>query len=259
MSRYYYQPQSLSDVDIQLITLIKAIDNEVNHVYSKRRMRAELIARGYLVGLKKVAKLMKVAKIQAVTPKKKHRYVDSDDEPKYAPNLLQRQFKQASANTHWVGDITYLRTHQGWSYLACVLDCATQEIVGYALSQNPNAELAKQALKNALACKQPNSSELMFHSDQGVQYSAKLFRTYLESLSIRQSMSRRGNCWDNAVMERFFRSLKTERLNDLSFINHKCVVTEVENYIRFYNYKRRHSSIDYQTPHQKYNQWKKVA
>ena len=259
MSCYYYESKSISDEDMQLITLMKAIDHEVHHVYGKRRMRAELVARGHSVGLKKTAKLMKVANIQAVTPRRKHRYVEPEDEPKYAPNLLQRQFKQARANTHWVGDITYLRTHQGWSYLACVLDCATQEIVGYALSKSPNAELTKEALKNALACKQPNSPELLFHSDQGVQYSAKLFRTYLESLRIKQSMSRRGNCWDNAVMERFFRSLKTERLNNLSFINHNCVVAEVEQYIRFYNYKRRHSSIDYQTPHQKYNQWKKVS
>lgn len=100
----------------------------------------------------------------------------------------------------------------------------------------------------------------MLHSDQGVQYSAKVFRNKLTLLNITQNMSRKGNYWDNAVMERFFRSLKTERLNNLSFINHQSVVSEAENYIQFYNYKRRHySGIDYTTPHQKYNELKKVA
>jgi transposase InsO family protein len=97
----------------------------------------------------------------------------------------------------------------------------------------------------------------MFDSDQGVQYKAFEFRNVLAKLNITPSMSRRGNCWDNAVMERFFRSLKTERLNKVSFINHQCVTNEVENYIQFYNYKRRHSGIDYMTSHQKFNKVEK--
>lgn len=107
--------------------------------------------------------------------------------------------------------------------------------------------------------KKLNTRKLMFHSDQGVQYSAKIFRDKLALLNITQSMSCRGNCWDNAVIDRFFRSLKTERLNHITFINHPSVVDEVENYIRFYNYKRRHSIIEYMTPHQRYNKFKNVA
>jgi len=107
--------------------------------------------------------------------------------------------------------------------------------------------------------KKLNTRKLMFHSDQGVQYSAKIFRDKLALLNITQSMSCRGNCWDNAVIDRFFRSLKTERLNHITFINHPSVVDEVENYIRFYNYKRRHSIIVYMTPHQRYNKFKNVA
>jgi len=114
-------------------------------------------------------------------------------------------------------------------------------------------------LDNAIKCKQPDTQGLLFHSDQGVQYSASLFRSRLSELNITQSMSRRGNCWDNAVMERFFRSLKTERLNHLSFMNHQSVVSTVESYIRFYNYKRRHSALDYMTPHEKYIEMKKAA
>jgi len=123
-------------------------------------------------------------------------------------------FKEATtAKSALVGDITYIRTWQGWSYLACVMDLSSKEVVGYALSQSPNAQLAVEALNNAIKRKQPNTQGLLFHSDQGIQYSASLFRNRLSSLHITQSMSRRGNCWDNAVMERFFRSLKTERLN----------------------------------------------
>ena len=140
-------------------------------------------------------------------------------------------------NTHWVGDITYVRTHQGWSYLACVLDLGSKEIVGWAMSKHPNAALAKEALRHAVRRQQPDTSKLLFHSDQGVQYSANLFVDYLNKLNITQSMSRRGNCWDNSVMERFFRSLKTERLNLLSFINHKAAVTTVESYLYFYTLK----------------------
>jgi putative transposase len=128
-------------------------------------------------------------------------------------------------------------------YLACVLDLASKEIVGHALSQTPDAKLANEALLDAGNRQQLNRRKLMFHSDQGVQYSAKIVRDKLALLNITQSMSHGGNCTDNAVMERFFRSLKTERLNNITFINHASQVDEVESYIRFYNYKRRHSSL----------------
>ena len=140
-----------------------------------------------------------------------------------------------------------------------MLDLVSKEIVGYALFQTPDAKLANEALLDAMNRQQPNTRKLMFHSDQGVQYSAKIFRDKLALLNITQSMSRRGNCWDNAVMEWFFRSLKTERLNNITFIDHPSVVDKVKSYIRFYNYKRRHSSIEYMTPHQKYNKLKNVA
>jgi len=111
-----------------------------------------------------------------------------------------------------------------------------------------NAQLTKDALINAIKKHQPDTRQLLFHSDQGIQYSANLFADYLITLGMTQSMNRRGNCWDNSVMERFFRSLKTERLNRLSFINHDAVVNIVESYIYFYNYKRLHSTLGYITP-----------
>lgn len=259
MSSYYYKSALPNLVDINIITMIKAISNESRNSYGKRRIQAELNGRGHKLGLHKTASLMVKANVVAIRPKKRHYYPNSGQEHKYAPNLLKREFYPENNNTHWVGDITYISTHQGWSYLACVLDLSTKEIVGYAMSQSPNAQLAKDALMNAIKREKPKTNLLMFHSDQGVQYSAFEFRNLLAKFQVTASMSRRGNCWDNAVMERFFRSLKTERLNDISFINHQSVVNEVENYIQFYNYRRRHSGIDYMTPHQKLNELNKVA
>lgn len=259
MSSYYYVPTEPNEQEHALLTAIESIAEDSGNTYGKRRIHAELNALEHTIGVYKTATLMKKLNITAIKPKKKHYYPHSGDEHKYAPNLLKRQFNPDTHNTHWVGDITYIRNNQGWSYLACVLDLSTKEIVGYALSTSPNADLAMAALNNAIKRQQPALNKLMFHSDQGCQYSAASFRDRLSQLKITQSMSRRGNCWDNAVMERFFRSLKTERLNSLSFINHHSVVSEVDNYIQFYNYKRRHSALDYMTPHQKYNKLKNAA
>jgi len=260
-SSYYYQqsPRTLDNQAIQLLVNIKAISATSDNTYGKRRIRKELQTMGFDIGLYRTASLMKKADITAKTPRKKHRYGELEKVHKIAPNLLKRQFEQSKPNTHWVGDITYIRNHQGWSYLATVLDLSSKQIVGYALSKTPNAQLAKDALSDALNKQSPNTRELLFHSDQGVQYSAKHFVQQLTDLKITQSMSRRGNCWDNSVMERFFRSLKSERLNDLSFINHEAVISVVESYIHFYNYKRLHSVIGYMTPAEKMQILKKQA
>jgi putative transposase len=258
-SSFYYKPMPLSIKKQSVMQLVESVFADSYATYGKRRIQAELLDLDCKVGVYAISTVMKNLGLRAIRPKKKHHYPDSGDEHIYAPNLLKREFSPGTCNTHWVGDITYIKSHQGWSYLACVLDLGTKEIVGYALSTQPNAALANAALTNAIQRQRPNTQALMFHSDQGCQYSAKVFRERLKHLGIEQSMSRRGNCWDNAVMERFFRSLKTEKLNHLSFINHDSVVSVVEQYIQFYNYKRRHSTIDYMTPHQKYNELKKAA
>jgi len=261
LSTYYYQQQEkpVKPEVTKMLTAIKMIAVETENTYGKLRMHEALQLQGFRLGVYKTSSLMKKANVVAIMPKKKHHYPDSGEEHKKAPHLLQRQFEPGTINTHWVGDITYIRTYQGWSYLASVLDLGSKEIVGWSMSQHPNAHLAKEALNMAIQKHQPNTTKLLFHSDQGVQYSAKLFVEYLNTLKITQSMSRRGNCWDNAVMERFFRSLKTERLNHLSFTNHQSAVDVVEKYIHFYNYKRLHSTIGYLTPAQKTMELKKAA
>jgi len=235
------------------------IAKESGNTYGRRRMQVALQNKGIHIGIYQTVTFMNKINIEAIKPKKNHYYANKGKVHTIAPHLLKRQFNPEQENTHWVGDITYIRTHQGWSYLACVLDLATKEVVGWALSQSPNAELAKAALNHAIRRKRPDTKKLQFHSDQGIQYSAKLFIKYLSTLHITQSMSRRGNCWDNAVMERFFRSLKSERLNHIIFINHASVINTVEKYINFYNYKRLHSSLGYITPTQKRLELQKVA
>lgn len=202
---------------------------------------------------------MKEENIYALYPKKKQSYPKGGMEHRYATNVLARQFNPSTHNTHWVTDVTYIRSHQGWSYLACVMDLATKKVVGMALSRTPDAKLTLAALEQAIMKNRPEPTKLMVHSDQGCQYSAKSFRDKLKNLGIQQSMSRRGNCWDNAVMERLFRSLKCEHLYCLKLINHQSVITECERYIAFYNDKRLHSGLNYITPHERYRQMKKSA
>ena len=260
-SSYYDQikEKPIAQEKEKILTIIKNTAIETRHTYGRRRMKQQLKLAGINIGTYKTASMMKEANVVAIKPKKRHYYPNGGISDKKIDNILDRQFKQPKTNTHWVGDITYIRSYQGWSYLASVLDLGSKEIVGWALSKHPNAELAKRALSNAISRKKPDLSELLFHSDQGTQYTANMFAVYCEDLKITRSMSRRGNCWDNAVMERFFRNLKTERLNNLSFINHQAVVAEVESYIYFYNYKRLNSAIDYMTPNQKFNKLQNVA
>jgi putative transposase len=260
-STYYAQvrPNPIKTEEAMIMAAIKDVAIETGSTYGRRRMKVALAIKGFKLGIYRTATLMKQAAVKAIRPSRKHYYPNAGKAHLIALNLLDRQFNPEQANTHWVGDITYIRTHQGWSYLACVLDLATKEVVGWAMSKSPNAELAKAALSHAIRRQLPDTEKLMFHSDQGVQYSAKLFINYLNILKITQSMSRRGNCWDNSVMERFFRSLKSERLNHLTFIHHAAAVSTIESYIYFYNYKRLHSSLGYMTPVQKLAELKKAA
>ena len=260
-STYYDQinEKPIAEEKKKIISILKKTAIKTKHTYGKRRMQQQLKLEGINIGICKTASMMKKAKIVAIKPKKRHYYPNGGISNINIENVLDRQFKQPKANTHWVGDITYVRNHQGWSYLASVLDLSTKEIVGWALSKTPDAALAKAALSNAISRKQPNTSKLLFHSDQGTQYTANMFAVYCEGLKITRSMSRRGNCWDNAVMERFFRNLKTERLNQLRFTNHVAVIAEVESYIYFYNYKRLNSAIDYLTPNQKFSELRKCG
>jgi len=151
ISSYYKQQKEKSDpIELFIIGRIKAIHKDNFQSYGRRRMVVALKNEGINLGVFKVAKLMKDAGVTAKTPKKPHYYPSGNEKPTI-PNLLKRQFNPKTIDTHWAGDITYVRHHQGWSYLATVLDLSTKEIIGYALSKTPDAQLAKQALKNAIS------------------------------------------------------------------------------------------------------------
>lgn len=177
-----------------------------------------------------------------------HKYPIGGNESFISPNLLKRKFDVTQVNRWWCGDITYIWTQEGWCYLAAVMDLKARRIVGYAMSKRPDSDLVNKAFNLAYASR-GNPKNLTFHSDQGCQYSSNEFRNNLSSKGVQQSMSRKGNCWDNAPMERFFRSYKTENMPRLGYETFNDAVKEVSEYIEcYYNTRRPHNYNDGLTP-----------
>jgi len=249
-SAYYAWSTKQNHIDAQRVRLrseVKTIAKDTQHSYGSRRMSLELHDRGHRVGRYQAASLMREAGVVAKVSKP-HRYPRSGPPDAVAPNHLNRQFDVAVPNTVWAGDITYIATAKGWLYLAVVIDLYSRRVVGWAFSDSPDTDLVTRALRLALMVR-PRAAALMFHSDQGCQYTSEAFRCFLAEERIVQSMSRRGNCWDNAVVERFFRSLKTERTRYQPYRNHVCAEADIKDYIAvFYNHYRLHSAADNLSP-----------
>jgi transposase InsO family protein len=173
---------------------------------------------------------------------------DSKHDLPIAPNVLARQFEPDAPNKAWVADITYIRTRSGWLYLAVVLDLFSRKVVGWSMAPSMPAELVCAALQLAIAQRQP-SPGLLVHSDRGSQYASASHRALLARHGLEASMSRKGNCWDNAVMERFFLSLKMERVWQRDYANHTEAIRDITDYIvGFYNSERLHSTLGYMPP-----------
>ena len=209
----YYRrvaPKAINANAVKLRAAVRHIHAEVHATYGSRRMQDELNTQGYAVGHYKVRNLMQALQLKAKRHKQ-HRYPVAGKPSQVAPNSLNRQFNPSDTNTHWTVDITYIRTNQGWLYLAIVLDLYSRRVVSWAFSNQPNSELSVRAINLAVQLRQPQQA-VLFHTDQGVQYSSDAFRQALTQHNITASMSRRGNRLDNAVTERFFRSLKSERV-----------------------------------------------
>lgn len=224
------------------LAAVREIDIVTHSSYGARRVAQELTLMGWLVGRYHAATLMAEAGVEALVPKPPLYPKVGGTESLIAQNLLNREFDVEQLGTVYAGDITYIWTTQGWLYLAIVMDLCSRKIVGWAFSSNPNTDLVIRALRLALGQRKAEG-ELMFHSDQGCQYSSHRFVKYLAENQITQSMSRRGNCWDNAPVERFFRSLKTERIRKKAYTSHSLATQDVSNYIAgFYNTRRRHST-----------------
>jgi transposase InsO family protein len=229
-------------IDPAVMAAVREIHRRHRRSYGTRRMAAELRGQGHAVGRHRARTLMRQAGVWADVHRR-HCYRPAGPPARVAPNHLNRQFNPAAPNTVWVGDITYLPTPQGWLYLAIVVDLYARRIVGRAFSTTPDTALVQRALEHAWNRRHAGPG-LIFHSDQGCQYTSVAFGHTLDRLGIIQSMSRRGCCWDNAVVERVFRSLKHEWLKGRTYRDRHAMQADVEDFVtRYYNHRRRHTAI----------------
>ena len=235
--------------DALLSEQIQVVHEKHKGRYGAPRIQDELAEQGSRHGVKRIARLMKSAGIQGLSPK---RFVpqttDSNHDHPIAPNRLAEAPATTAPDQIWVADITYIQTQQGWLYLAAVLDLYSRKVVGWAMSESIDTTLVLGALSMALLHRNPPPN-LLFHSDRGVQYASGDFRTALAQANLIPSMSRKGNCYDNATMESFWSSLKLELIYRRNFTTHNQARSEIFDYIEcFYNSRRSHSSINFQSP-----------
>jgi transposase InsO family protein len=249
-SGYYafekHVPSVHAVVDAELIPEIKEAHRRSRGTYGSPRIHRDLRANGRRVGRKRIARLMRQERILGKRPRRFCRTTDSAHHHPVAENVLDRQFTVERPNAAWVTDITYIRTNEGWLFLAAILDLFSRRVVGYAMSQSIDTELILRALDAALRHRRL-SGNLLHHSDRGSQYTSSDYREALSNAGLTCSMSRRGNCWDNAVAESFFGTLKSETRETYS--TRAIAETTIADYIdNFYNTTRRHSSLDYLSP-----------
>jgi len=229
---------------------IARVHRESRRTYGRPRIHAELSAQGIAVGANRVGRLMKSAGIEGIRPRRFRKTTDSSHTLPIAANILDRQFgitEVREPNRIWAGDITYLPTREGWLYLAVVIDLASRRVIGWSMNTTIDRRLVIDALRAATRNRRSTIGTL-FHSDRGSQYASEDFRALLESCGMRASMSRKGECWDNACVESFFGSMKRE-LGDPIWESRAIARAAIFEYIEvWYNRKRRHSTIGYVSP-----------
>jgi transposase InsO family protein len=239
---------------------IRAIHAESEQTYGSPRMRKELNERGFSCSENRVARLMKREGIAGIQ-RRRFRVVttDSKHQEPIAENVIDQNFTAQAPGEKLGCDITYIPTREGFIYLAVVIDFFSRAVVGYALGDSLESGLACRALVMAVG-RSRLPSDLVHHSDRGVQYACFRYRRLLKSLGMRQSMSRKGNCYDNALVESFFHTLKVERVHRRHYDTKARAMADIVNYIeRWYNTKRRHSSIGMQSPQSFLRQWRTAA
>ena len=233
----------------ELTEQVKAIHAEVKGRYGSPRMHAELVSRGHACCVNTVARVMREAGIAAKTRRKFRQTTDSNHPHPVAENVLDRQFEAAEPNASWVADVTYVPTREGWLYVAVVVDLFSRMVVGWSMAATMTSRLVVDALEMALGRRPEGCSGLVAHSDRGSQYASEHYRRRLSEDGITCSMSRRGNCWDNAPMESFFASLKKELVHDEDYATRDEATASIFEYVEvFYNRVRRHSTLGYHTP-----------
>lgn len=228
--------------DERLLCRIKASYAASGCVYGSPRIFLDLREEGETCGIHRVERIMKQSKIKAIRGYKRHRYVRGEPSV-LVPNHLQREFTVDQPNRVWVTDFTYIRTWQGWLYLAAVMDLYSRKIVGWSMKARMTGDLVLDAILMAVWRRRPDP-DILVHSDQGSQYGSDDWHRFCRDHGLRPSMSRRGNCWDNAVAESFFSSLKVERVRGRIYPTRDEARADLFDYIElFYNPKRRHSYV----------------
>jgi len=234
--------------DVELTHEVRRVHERSRDTYGSPRVHAQLQREGIEVGVGTVARLMKMTGLSGKVRRRFKVTTDSNHEEAIAPNLVNREFAVETTDSVWCADITYIRTASGWVYLAVVLDLATRMVVGWSLARHMRTELIHSALVNALSWRKP-AGRLVHHSDRGSQYASGEFRRLLAAHGIECSMSRKGNCWDNAPMESFFGTFKQELYFHESWSNLADARAATHDYIEvFYNRQRLHSTLGYITP-----------
>jgi putative transposase len=232
-----------------LVEDIRRVHRDTRGRYGSPRIHAELKAQGRGASRGRIERLMHRHGIRAIMAcRRRARTTDSRHDLPIAPNLLDRNFTAAAPNRIWLADITYIETDQGWLYLATVMDLYSRRIVGWAMADHLRTSLPLAALKMAISAQRPGLG-LIHHSDRGVQYASADYRKMMQSAGFRVSMSRKANCYDNAPMESFFHTLKTELVHHSQYATRQEATRDIFAYIEgFYNRTRRHSAIGYISP-----------
>ena len=255
-SAYYQQKSGVRSVrrrvDAELTERITAVHAVSKGTYGAPRVHADLADAGLRHGRKRVARLMRVAGLAGKSPRRWRTTTIPDPNAGSRPDLVGRDFTvdPAAVDTRWCGDITYINTWQGWLYLATVIDLASRRIVGWAVAEHLKTDLVDDALTDALRRRRPTSG-LVFHSDRGCQYTSAQHARLAGTHGIQLSVGRRGQCWDNAVAESFFATLKKELVHRRSWPTRRELISEVFEFVEgFYNTTRRHSTLGYRSPAQ---------
>jgi len=236
--------------DQDLLPRIKVVFDESDKTYGAGRIAEDLRAQGTRVGKNRIWRLMREHSLRVKTTRRFKVTTNSDHKRPVAPNLVQREFTADAPDRLWTGDITYIWTAEGWLYLAVVLDVFSRRIVGWSMNRRMTDELVVTAFRNALVRRRP-AAGFVFHTDRGSQYCSKRFQRLVKGSGGTQSMSSTGCCYDNAITESFFGTLKRELIHHCSFITRQEAQSRIFRYIEgFYNRKRRHSAIGYLSPEQ---------
>jgi putative transposase len=241
-------PSARTQANTALAVRLRAVHQRSRRTYGSPRLTEELRAQGVRCSENRVARVMRRAGIRAKGRRRFRVTTDSRHAHPIAPNVLARQFAVAGVDQVWASDITYVPTQEGWLYLAVVLDLASRRVIGWAMRHTLERGLTLDALRMALAQRRPTPG-VLHHSDRGSQYACGAYQALLAAHHMPCSMSRKGDCWDNAVVESFFATLKTELVADTTWATRDDARTALFEYIEgWYNRERRHSSLGYRSP-----------